>query len=67
MDNRVHIRAGAVDLRMDEAFQIYGRAPRALRCAVEIEREDVVVAHERGRHAASEQEMLRGLVVRAAR
>ena len=56
-----HVGPRAVDLAVDEAFEIRARRVRLGRVAVEIELDDVGGGDERGRHAARDQEMVRVL------
>jgi hypothetical protein len=61
--DRDHVRAEAIDFAVNEPFEINRSAGCSERVAVEIEFQNVRGCHQRRRHAASEQEAVRPLVV----
>ena len=67
MHDRLHIRARAIDLAMDEALQIHAPAGRIERRTVKVEGDDVFGPDQTWRHVAREQEVPRRGVVTHAR
>ena len=56
VNHGMDVRPRAVDLAMDEAFEIGGPAVRRDRLSVQVELDHVGCPHQRRRHAAGEQE-----------
>ena len=66
VDNRLHVGTRTIDFAVDESLQIHATTVRIQRCAVEVERQDIVVSDQGRRHVARKQEMPGRLVVARA-
>src|ERR1700726_4177935 len=62
--DRLDLGLGLIDLAVDKSFEIDGTALRIDRIAVAVEFHDVGGGDQAGRHAARQQEMLGGFVVK---